>query len=298
MKVPEDADMIFKVEIPLHVSGIWTIEWHRDEVESGSRGAGLVLEPTVEAYVKYQNNYNNEVVINGEKIELKNFKVIDRLIESRSRFRIEVFAKARLGYGYGLSAALSIIYSLSKNMFKDVEKCLKLAHISEVKCLTGLGDVIAEVYGGDIEVRLKSGAPKIGKICKVVLRKKIKVLITELEKYYEDTREMLMYRFERIKKYGLKFLNMFIKNPDIENYIYTSYLFSKSIGYIRDDIENFLRSYKRYYVGFYIKKRLLVVIPEKDFELDIKQLLYSKFGNCKVFYTTSNGLRIVSQGFL
>ncbi len=282
------------IKVPLHISGIWKICWMHDELESGSIGTGIVIEPGAEATVRYLSSNSRTLVLNSTELKIKNFTIIERLSGKTDRgFKIDVITKARLGYGYGLSAALSIIYSTACYYPRNIRKALEAAHIAEIKCLTGFGDVIAEVYGGDIEIRIKPGSPYTGKVLKIPYKRPIKVLTVELA-YREDTKRMLIDRFSKIQKYGEIFLREFMKELTLEKFLECSNKFSKEIGFIDSEVkEIFNKIEKRFYIGYFVKKNLLIIFPEKEYVLDLKDLL-SRSGKfiCKEFYTTSRGIEL------
>ncbi len=70
----------------------------------------------------------------------------------------------QLGVGYGMSAALALGTALGAAVIarKPLIKAAQVAHAIEVRLGTGLGDVIAEYYGGGIELRLRLVPPVLG----------------------------------------------------------------------------------------------------------------------------------------
>ena len=85
-------------------------------------------------------------------------------------FDIEHQISIPVGYGLGSSGAvaLSLSYALDQVLELKLNKIEigKIAHIAEINCKTGLGDVLASYHGG-FEIRVKPGAPGIGKVEKI-----------------------------------------------------------------------------------------------------------------------------------
>lgn len=77
-----------------------------------------------------------------------------------------------VGYGLGCSgaAALSLAYALDGALGTKIGRirAAKIAHISEIECGTGYGDVLASYHGG-FEVRTSPGAPGIGKVKNIAM---------------------------------------------------------------------------------------------------------------------------------
>ena len=91
------------------------------------------------------------------------------LYDAASKITIHVNHTIQVPVGYGLgcsgAAALSLAYALDEALSTKMGKtaAAKIAHISEIECGTGLGDVLASYHGG-FEVRTSPGAPGIGMV--------------------------------------------------------------------------------------------------------------------------------------
>ena len=74
-----------------------------------------------------------------------------------------------VGYGLGCSsaAALSLALALNEALGCGLsgEEAGRIAHRAEVRCRTGLGDVLAAYHGG-FEVRVRAGAPGVGRVAR------------------------------------------------------------------------------------------------------------------------------------
>ncbi|NPA70554.1 MAG: hypothetical protein GXO26_07065 [Crenarchaeota archaeon] len=298
-KVPPGTDQIQRclIILPLHITGIWKICWRRDEYESGSIGAGIVIEPGLKAEIKFIESKHDKnpiriVELNGKKINLKNIEILNKLIDNNSSFIINCECNAPLGSGYGLSAALCITYSIALHKCLNIDKAIEKAHLAEVKSLLGLGDVIAEVYGGELEIRISPGAPKHdGKIIKICYRNDYTILTSELE-INLTTDIMLREKYDKIVRYSDTYIHKVLEDPSLENFLECSYNFSKLVGFLNNSIEDKLKILKRFLIGYYVKKRVLVIVPERDFLDEVYERVRSMFGVCRIFKLTKDGLRI------
>ena len=298
-RVPPGTEPIrrYLINVPLHITGIWKICWGRDEYETGSIGAGIVIEPGVRAVVEiYDENPPKDpirkTILNGKEIKLRNIEILNRLVSHRKSIIVNCTTPAPLGAGYGVSAALCIIYSLAINECTDIKRAVENAHLAEVKSLLGLGDVIAETYGGELEIRLRPGSPgTTGRIIKICYRKTYNILTTELrKKLYTD--EMLRERYSDIVRNSDNLLRKIIEEPSLENFLYCSYMFSKLVRFIDDRIENMLQRVRKMILGYYAKKRVLVIVPEKNYLDEVYEHVRSIFRICRMFRLTREGLHV------
>ncbi len=284
------------LEVPLHITGIWDIVWGADEYTSGSVGAGLVIEPP--AFITIETTSRDVTILNGRPLALEHQHLARKLLSVNRGIRVICTTSAQLGKGYGLSAALSIAYSVGYHYVKYgklvLDQVFKLAHLLEVKLLTGLGDVIAEVEGGELEIRKRPGAPGVGELTRVKIGRK-PVIVVELERKI-STADMLRTLFSRIKL-GSRLLEKVLDYPSLETFLEVSYRFSKYVGFLEEDIEHRLRKIKRsMLIGYYCKKQLLVVIPEEEYLDEVYEYLSREFAcPCKIFYTREEGLRVEIQ---
>ncbi|NLI62386.1 MAG: hypothetical protein GX362_03140 [Methanosarcinaceae archaeon] len=125
-----------------------------------------------------------------------------------------------------------------KNQIFKKEKWADLAHISEIKTGSGLGDVSAIVKGG-LAFRKKPGAPSFGKVerIKTVDKKIYYVSIDEIE-----TSSVLNdpEKYKKIKKAGKEAIKSFEKEKTFENFMITSNIFAKEIDLMSFKIKDAL----------------------------------------------------------
>lgn len=168
---------------PAHITGFFKAHFEESQGDTekfGSMGAGfsikegvttkVIISPKTNQKSKFRISTKgfqsdktdvSEFVLN-EFLKLGNFE--DIFLDIEHQISIPV------GYGLGSSGAvaLSLSYALDQVLKTKLARIEigKIAHNAEVNCKTGLGDVLASYHGG-FEIRVKPGAPGIGKVEKI-----------------------------------------------------------------------------------------------------------------------------------
>ena len=162
--------------IPGHITGFFKIYKDKNILKTGSTGAGITLNKGVYTDVidgksdEFLRNslleirdFDGEIYFNGDKIELcSTIEVVKNYLNynESDEFNYNIIHKSDFPLGCGLgtsgSCALGASYELSK--IYNINKVLEFAHTAEVKCGTGLGDVIAQYTKGFV-IRKKPGLP-------------------------------------------------------------------------------------------------------------------------------------------
>ena len=283
-----------KVRIPLHVSGFWApIIRGNDYLNSGSLGAGLTLKPKALFRIELMQRLGVNCRITLNKVcfdEIPLIKVIDELLpkvnkEDNDVVLIKGECIGELGIGLGLSAALAISYSIGRlielRRLPTLLSAASIAHMAEVRCLTGLADVIAEVHGGGLVVRVKPGAPGFGEVDIIPIKDNIKIVIaygTNLIKGV-TTPKMLSNRLDLYYREGLRAYSEFIREPSLENFLEISRKFSSKVGFINDELRKILSNSleplirRGYVLGYFVKKSILLTVIDKNCIDDVINVL-------------------------
>lgn len=165
---------------PSHITGFFAIH---DEPENpllrGSTGVGVSLEKGVvtSVYLQPSDETHLEYVFNNQVFPLAKACIVKTVLEhyigeegGEHRVLVEQQASVPIGHGFGVSGAMALSLSLALNQALGTgythEKAAQIAHIAEIKCLTGLGTVLAEYYGG-FGLRTRPGAPGYGEVQKL-----------------------------------------------------------------------------------------------------------------------------------
>ena len=133
-------------------------------------------------------------------------------------FDIEHEISIPVGYGLGSSGAvaLSLAYALNQVLNTKLNKVDigKIAHVAELKCKTGLGDVLATYHGG-FEVRVKPGAPGVGMVQKINV-KNISILMICFSPI--STNKFLQENLSKINGLGGKMVDKLLESKNYEKF--------------------------------------------------------------------------------
>lgn len=168
---------------PAHITGFFKA--HLDDRQQtpekfGSMGAGFSIKQGVTTHVEVlprtDQQSNFQITLQGyqsDKTDVSEFVLNDFLERGPFEdlyFDIRHEISVPVGYGLGSSSAvaLSLSYALDGALGTNLDRDAigRIAHNAEVNCKTGLGDVLASYHGG-FEIRVRPGAPGIGKVEKI-----------------------------------------------------------------------------------------------------------------------------------
>jgi pantoate kinase len=239
---------VVEVAVPISISGIWYPVISKNPEESGSIGLTLVLEPYIISEIKKSNTA--VIYFNGRKIDLPNLTILKAKL---GNFEMNVISQVPLGYGYGVSGALSLAYVLGAKEYLNIkeEDAVKIAHISEVITGNGLGDVISQYYGGGLVYRKKPGAPRIGEI---------EIIKLDWEDIYSKPLETMPTQIliKTPNPKALEYIEEFLKEKTLKKFFEISKKFTESLGF------------KSPYINSFRKKGVIVKLGAPVSEIWIK----------------------------
>ncbi|MFN3268546.1 MAG: hypothetical protein ACK416_04735, partial [Zestosphaera sp.] len=205
-----------------------------------------------------------------------------------------------LGEGLGFSAALSIVVAASalRNSGKPLtlNRVGVVAHEAEVSLMTGLGDVVAELRGGGLVVRLKPGAPGVSELDVVPVRDSVSIIPCIIKEGF-TTPQMLRNYWHTIKKAGEKAYEKFIAEPTFDRFLELSNEFSKEV-FMNKETEEKLKELLHKHLSsgnvitYFIKKGTLVIVLDKPDDELMNTLKRSFNKVLGVFKPTSEGTSI------
>ena len=223
------------VFVPGHITGFFTIENHEIKLKNGSCGAGFLLSRGVKTTV----SQSDELVI---EVNQGDSTVIDEVLSilelDNTDFKIAQDIQLPIGAGFGTSAASALSLTLTLNEFLDLgysqELCGQIAHMAEVNLGAGLGDVIAQTGHGMV-LRTKPGAPGIGEIESF----EEEVFIGWKTFGEIETSDIILnpHYMKVISVSGAKYLELFEKEPSLDNFLSFSLKFSHEIGLMSDEVK-------------------------------------------------------------
>lgn len=229
--------MSSSVFVPGHITGFFTIENHEITLKNGSCGAGFLLSKGVRTTISPAS----ELIIEVNRGDDSVINEVLNIMDIETDFKINQDIQLPIGAGFGTSAASAFSLSLAINEFLDLgyskELCGQIAHMAEVNLGAGLGDVAAQM-GHGLVLRTQAGAPGIGEIKSfehdVCIAWKSFGAIKTADIIRDD------YHKRVISESGLKYLELFEKEPTLRNFLSFSNRFSHEINLMTDDVKNLI----------------------------------------------------------
>lgn len=223
------------VFVPGHITGFFNIESHEISLKNGSCGVGFLLSKGVRTTISPADKLIVDVNQGDETV----IDEVLKILEIDDAFKITQDIQLPIGAGFGTSAASAFSLTLAINEFLDLgyseELCGQIAHMSEINLGGGLGDVIAQTGQGMV-LRTKSGAPGIGEI------KSFKKDVFVAYKTFGpiETADIIRdpHHKQILSEAGLKYLELFEKEPTVENFLSFSNKFSNETKLMSDDVKN------------------------------------------------------------
>ncbi|MEE8168771.1 MAG: pantoate kinase [Candidatus Hydrothermarchaeales archaeon] len=220
--------------VPGHITGFFKPVKHREYLRYGSIGCGVVISKGVYTNVRVREAEKNalHIFIDGEEKTCPVTEAVARdvLKLADGRYKAEIFHEVDIpisqGFGSSAAGALGTALCLSKalQLPLTLNHCGGIAHRAEVRNKTGLGDVIAEYYGG-LVVRLAPGAPGIGVIDKIPCEDYVVAWVVGEPL---DTKTILLNKkkSKRISSMAEKSMESLFRYPNPENFLQASRRFA------------------------------------------------------------------------
>ncbi len=233
--------MTVSVFVPGHITGFFTIEKHEIKLKNGSCGAGFLLTKGVRTTI----SKSDELIYDVNQGDSTVIDEVLSILEIDADFKIAQDIQLPIGAGFGTSAASALSLTLALNEFLNLgysdELCGQIAHMAEVNLGGGLGDVIAQT-GNGLVLRTQPGAPGIGEIKSF----EHDVFIAWKSFGGIETSDIISNSHYQnvISASGSKYVEMFEKEPTIDNFLTFSSNFSHEIDLMSDDVKNLIDYFK------------------------------------------------------
>ena len=233
--------------VPAHISGFFQVCDESPEFERrGSRNCGPCIDAGVLTKVKVESTartsisvYINNERAPGAKTTLAAAENLLNLVHEPLEVTVAHSCQVPIGAGYGASGAgaLGVTLALSKALGFDLprERLIAIAHVAEVTCCTGLGDVGAQALGG-LVIGLEPGAPPHGRWERIRLPKYVKVVCGTFAGL--PTTKLLReegFR-ERSKRLGGLAMKKLLEKPTPQNFMKVSREFAEALGLLDDEL--------------------------------------------------------------
>ena len=152
---------VAKAFAPGNISGLFKIIAHDDPAKMHSLGWGFTVSDGVEVEVRTSMDKSTDVTFNGTPIK---FPTVTSALEDlkSGSLTVDIQSQLPLSSGFGLSGAATYASLIAANHLLDLgrtrDQLAMIAHVAEVRNLTGLGDVCAQHNGGCL-VKTVAGHP-------------------------------------------------------------------------------------------------------------------------------------------
>lgn len=236
--------------VPGHISGFFRVcDGYENKLKIGSKNCGICIDKGVKTsiLVEESDSRSLKIKINGVEQTARTTRfVAERVISSfDDQLSVEINheVQAPMGAGFGMSGAGSLGASLGlvKVLGLDwgLEDVLELAHIAEINCKSGLGDVYPQLLGGFV-LGKSPGVPPYGEVEKLTLNKDLKVVFGSFGKI--STSDILKSEdfVEKSKKMGDKALSELGISKDLKTFMRVSKVFSTDLGIYEEDFLDIL----------------------------------------------------------
>lgn len=232
--------------VPAHISGFFQVCEASDPKQMGSRNCGPCLDIGVFTEVKIEpaNRTSVNVFINNKrtsaaKTTLAAIEMLLDVVREPLEVKVAHSCQVPIGAGYGASGSgtFGAVLALSKVLGLRLprERLVEIAHVAEVTCHTGLGDVGAQALGG-LVIGIESGAPPHGKWKQIRLPKDVKVVCGTFTGL--PTAELLReeeFR-ERSKRLGGLAMKKLLEKPNLQNFMKVSREFAEELELLNDEL--------------------------------------------------------------
>ncbi len=226
---------------PAHITGFFKAELEeKDPNQLGSLGAGFSIKKGVTTIVNVRTRTKHD--INSYGIRVKGFNtgdirvseyVLNEFLVVGKYFDVTHEIDVPVGYGFGCSAAVALSLAIALNDALNCgytnTKVAQIAHQAEIKCQTGLGDVLASYHGG-FEIRTKSGAPGVGMVQKIKPKKKLDVTIICFNPI--STKKFLREKINMVNGLGGEMVERLVESRDMDEFQDMSIQFAQYIHVI------------------------------------------------------------------
>jgi len=278
---------------PSHITGFFAIHEDRNPLHKGSLGCGIVLESgcVTEVALSPNRRVKARVRIDGKEEDAHTTRYVIERLAGESEVSVATDFEVPVGCGFGASAAGALSTALALNellaLGMTLNEVAQIAHCAEVENSTGLGDVIAETYGG-VVIRTRPGAPGIGVVDRIPHRNErisYVVLGTKLTKSVLVDGGAELKR--RINDAGREALKALTQKPTLETFMRVSREFSLRTGLISDTCKDAIEA-----VAAEGKVASVAMLGETVFVIGESEALW-EFGDVKASRIADTGVRII-----
>ncbi|MCL5876805.1 MAG: hypothetical protein M1540_03230 [Candidatus Bathyarchaeota archaeon] len=221
----------------------------------GAIGGGFGLDKGSYTKVTAQEAKENQItiLINNLPSQAKTTRqVIETLLKKTNkkyRLTVEHQIQVPIGMGFGTSAGGALTTGLALceaiSLPLTYNEIGRIAHISEIQCLTGLGTVSSLTFGGGLILVTEPGAPGICKIDRIPISPNYMIVVgyypTQIpKKSFLSSPE----RKQEINRYGKTALEAILAEPSLENFLNSCWQFAQNAGIATENVRHLVKAAK------------------------------------------------------
>jgi pantoate kinase len=281
---------------PGHVTAFFEVFEDADPRKKGSRGAGLSLSlgVTTVARVREATRPSLEILVNGRRAKADVTETAAHKVLGDRAYEVKILAESPLpvsqGFGVSAAAALSTTLALDDALGLGLprDELVALAHVADVECGTGLGDVVPASLGG-MDLRLRPGAPGHAEVKKLEVRKDLLLAVVGPELL---TRSVIRdpKKVAAINASGGACVDAFAQNPSFERLFDLGNRFAEETGLASKTVLEVVRASRMF------GRAAMAMLGNSVFaEAGREELatLYLKFGTLMRCEVDNRGARIL-----
>lgn len=281
---------------PGHVTAFFEVCEDVDPRKKGSRGAGLslTLGVTTVARVREATRPSLEVLVNGRRAKAEVTETAARSLLDDGAYEVKLLADTPLpvsqGFGVSSAAALSTVLALDDALGLGLPRgeLVARAHVAEVECGTGLGDVVPASLGG-MDLRLKPGAPGHAEVRKFEVHRDLMLAVVGPELL---TRSVIRdpKKVAAINAHGGACVDDFAKDPSLDRLFDLGNRFAEETGLASGTVLEVVRASRMF------GRAAMAMLGNSVFaESGREELatLYRKFGTIQRCEVDNEGARVL-----
>ena len=281
---------------PGHVTAFFEVCEDTDPRKKGSRGAGLCLSlgVTTVARVRDATRPSLDILVNGKRAKAEATEAAARKILGDRTYEVKLLADSPLpvaqGFGVSSAAALSTALALDDALGLGLprEELVARAHVAEVECGTGLGDVVPASLGG-MDLRLRPGAPGHADVRRFEVHRDLLLAVVGPELL---TRSVIRNpsRVAAINRHGGACVDAFAADPTFERLFDLGNRFAEETGLAGKTVREVVRASRMF------GRAAMAMLGNSIFaEAGREELatLYRKFGTLQRCEIDNEGARVL-----
>jgi len=150
---------------PAHITCFFSPAPSESVIRTGSVGIGIRLKAGTIVHVE-ETIGRTKVVIDGKEDAAKITRHVLGQMALGRNFEVNVECGLPIGQGFGMSASSAVATALcvAEILGKSRTRAFEAAHVADVVCGGGLGDVAGLMCDADVPIRVKAGFPPLGEV--------------------------------------------------------------------------------------------------------------------------------------